>query len=158
MPVYICRWQSGDLSVAYASKREDADMLFDEIGNPDLALVFRGPARFAVHFKLKRRPDPSDALPLDLDCFNEEAYCDLGAKVYPVLYELDDDADPAAVKAAAHEERTRQMGKKKARLSTDSEERHLQEVGHDIPRALARSVVREMRQERGKKGDSLKKN
>jgi hypothetical protein len=93
MPVYICHWQNGDLSVAYASKREDADMLFDEIGNPDLALVFRGPVRFAAHFKLKRRPDPSDALPLEVDCFNEEAYCDLGAKVHPVLYELDDEAE-----------------------------------------------------------------
>jgi hypothetical protein len=59
---------------------------------------------------------------------------------------------------AVHEERARLLGKKKARLSTDGEERHLQEVGHDIPRALARSVVREMRLERGRKKDDPKKN
>ena len=57
MPVYMCRWQNGDFSVAYAAKREDADILFDEIGNPDLAMVFRGPALFATHFKLRKTPD-----------------------------------------------------------------------------------------------------
>lgn len=160
MPVYVCRWQNGDFSVAYAGKREEADLLFDEIGNPDLAEVFRV-RTLAIHFKLPEKEDANnalliadDALPVELECFDERSYGDLGPKLYPDLWALDIEPDEAAVRSALEKERKRQWGKKKARLSTDSEERYLQEVGPDIPRSLARSVVREMREERAKKKGS----
>jgi hypothetical protein len=59
-----------------------------------------------------------------------------------------EEAEPEEVRMAVENERTRQWGKKKPRLSKDSEERHLQQVGPDVPRALAKSIVREERRKR----------
>jgi len=114
MRAYICRWQNGDFSLACATSREEADLLFDEIANPDLAQVFRAPGRFAIHFELQKNPDPADSLPVNLECFNEESYLDLGSKLYPILSALDEEAEPDAVQEAVEKERTRQWGKKSA--------------------------------------------
>lgn len=154
---YICRWTNGGFSFAFAPNREEADLLFDEVGNPDFAEVFPAPPRFAVHFGLHKRPDPCDCLPVSLECFNEECYLSLGSKLYPVLYALDEEADRASVQVAARQERTRLNQKKKVRLSRNIEERYLQEMGPDVPLALARSIVRGRRSKKLNKVEGERK-
>jgi hypothetical protein len=66
MPLFICRWQSGDFSAVSASSREEAMELLDEVGNADVAEVFTA-KMFMVHFQLKKQVDSvEEPVPVDL--------------------------------------------------------------------------------------------
>jgi hypothetical protein len=41
MPVYLCRWPNGDLTVVGASNKQEAIGLLDEFGNADHAEFFK---------------------------------------------------------------------------------------------------------------------
>ena len=41
MPVFVCRWRNGDLSIVVAQNKEEATIRLDEFGNADHADIFR---------------------------------------------------------------------------------------------------------------------
>src|ERR1700732_2961895 len=145
MPVYICRWPNGDFSAVSATDRDQAIYLLDEVDNADRAEVFRAPSNFMVHFRLiDKVRDPQEFWPVELEGFGE-ATNELAGRLYPKYHEAKDTESGKA--AALAEERTRQQPKE-PKLSSDPEVRRLQEIGPDVPQALARSVVREARRKR----------
>jgi ATP-dependent exoDNAse (exonuclease V) alpha subunit len=163
MPLFICRWQNGDFSAVYAHNKEDAILKLDEVGDAELGELFTV-KNFMVHFKLKENlpEDVEELLPIDLEGFGEETADDLSERVYPIYHRavmtFDDnwsDRDHATeeqwelaekeLKEALITERRRNWGAKQPQLSTDPEAARLQEIGHNIPKALAERVVKERR-------------
>ena len=85
MPIYICRWQNGNLSAVSASSRDHAILLLDEVGNAEACELF--PVEdFMVHFRLKNKVDNIEAAaPLELgEGFGGETLNMLYDRVYPV--------------------------------------------------------------------------
>jgi hypothetical protein len=124
MPLYICRWQNGDFSAAFASNREKADCMFDEAVNADAGEVFVAP-EFMVHLKLRDKPaGPDDFAPFDLEGFGEDFMDQILTKAYPCFEDamMADDGTEESVEAAIQHEKARLWGKKKPAKSNDPED------------------------------------
>jgi hypothetical protein len=130
MPVYICRWQNGNVSAVSARSRDHAILLLDEFGNAEACELF--PVKdFMVHFRLKDEADNIEgASPLELQGFGGEMLDMLYDCVYPVYAKActeavgawteDGPMPPEKVEGvlrklndALSSERTRQWGAKK---------------------------------------------
>jgi hypothetical protein len=161
MPLFICRWQNGDLSAVSASSREEAVELLDEVGNADVAELFTA-KRFMVHFQLKKQVDNvEEPVPVDLEGFGEETYDTLRERVYPVynkasmrihnnLHAHNDvpkeeyDTALKALNDALAAERMRSVDSKKPELSDNPDVAKLQKQV-DVPRAMAEQIVKQRR-------------
>ncbi len=162
MPLYICRWQNGDFSAVSASSRAEAIELLDEVGNAEVCELFTV-KNFMVHFRLKEETDDvGEMAPVELEGFGEETQDVLCNRVYPVYAKATMDAveswtDDESVQSkkveevlsklneALSAERTRQWGSKEPQISDDPEAAHLQKVGHDIPKTVAKRTVKALR-------------
>jgi hypothetical protein len=82
MPLYICRWQNGNVSAVSARSRENAVVLLDEIGSAEACELF--PIEdFMVHFRLKGKADNIEGVsPLELEGFGGET---LGCALRPCI-------------------------------------------------------------------------
>ena len=88
MPVYLCRWPNGDVSLAAGeSEVEIADVL-DEVDNPDAAELMPLDHAIAVHFKLGTRPGQEGTLPLRFESMSEELECSIYERAYPVYNQV----------------------------------------------------------------------
>ena len=84
MPVYLCRWPNGDVSLAAGeSELEVADVL-DEVDNPDAAELIELDHAIAVHFKLGTRPGQEGTLPLHFEDMSELLQSSIYERAYPV--------------------------------------------------------------------------
>lgn len=154
MPLYICRWQNGDFSAAYASNRTQADFMFDEVGNADECQVFVA-SDFLVHFKLKDSTDgPDDWQPFELESFGEAFLDRILGKGYPFFEKvmMSDEPSDEALEAVIRHEKKRLWGSKKPRLSSDPAVRALQK-GVNAPL----SVIKAVSKQRRKKDDFAKR-
>ncbi len=94
MPVYLCRWPNGDVSLAAGeSELEVADVL-DEVDNPDAAELMQLDHAIAVHFKLGARPGEEGALPLRFEGMSEELESSIYERAYPVYDEVRTKPEP----------------------------------------------------------------
>ena len=89
MPVYLCRWLNGDASFVWASNRDNAEIVLDEIDNAE-GCPFRIVREFMAHFHL------TDDGKFEFESFGETTEDTLD-KAYPLLrkaenpfYERDD--------------------------------------------------------------------
>jgi len=88
MPIYLCRWPNGDVSIATGeSEIEIADVL-DEVDNPDAAELMQLDHAVAVHFKLGTRPGEEGTLPLRFEGMSEELESSIYERAYPVYNEV----------------------------------------------------------------------
>jgi len=157
MSIYVCRWPNGDFSVVDAASRKDAIVRLDEVGNGEVADLFRF-REFMVHFQLRDKVENLDeAIPVDLEGFAEEMKEFLSTHLYPVyskaLFEVvenlaDDETISdrknqqalSKITDALETERERRSGTKKADLSENPLIRSCQEVA-DVPKVLAERLV-----------------
>jgi len=96
MPVYLCRWPNGDVSLAAGeSEIEVADVL-DEADNPDAAELMRLDHAIAVHFKLGARPGQEGTLPLRFEDISEQLESSIYERAYPVYNEVRTKPDATA--------------------------------------------------------------
>jgi hypothetical protein len=78
MPVFMCRWPNGDLSLVSARNREEAIIALDEFDNAELAEL-RQIRDFMVDFRL------ADGGKLELQGFGESCQDEIWNQAYPVL-------------------------------------------------------------------------
>jgi hypothetical protein len=84
MSIYVCRWPNGDFSVVDAASRKDAIVRLDEVGNGEVADLFRF-REFMVHFQLREKVENLDEpIPVELEGFAEEMKEFLCTHLYPV--------------------------------------------------------------------------
>jgi hypothetical protein len=157
MPLYICRWQNGNVSAVSARSREDAIVLLDEIGSAEACELFPI-ENFMVHFRLKDKADNIEgASPLELEGFGGDTLDVLYDHVYPVYAKALVDAveawrtegpvQPEKVEEvlsklsdALSVERTRQWGTI-LEVSGNPEKDHLQNVGPDSQKSFTAAVM-----------------
>jgi hypothetical protein len=53
MPVYLCRWPNGDVSLAAGESEVEVADVLDEVDNPDAAELMQLDHAIAVHFKAR---------------------------------------------------------------------------------------------------------
>ncbi len=95
MPMFICRWQSGDFSAVSAQSREEAIELLSEVGDAGTCEIF-DTERFMVHFHIKNEADNfEEMLPVKFGGFGEHTHRMLCERLYPVycaaISEIDKD-------------------------------------------------------------------
>ena len=154
MPIYICRWQNGNLSAVSAHSRDHAISLLDEVGNAEACELF--PVKnFMVHFRLRDKVNNiGAAAPLELgEGFGQETLDMLYDRVYPVYakalvgavetWRTDQPVQPERVEEvlgnlndALSVERARQWGTI-LEVSDDSEASRVQHIAHDISKTAA---------------------
>jgi hypothetical protein len=106
MPIFICRWPNGDVSMLSARNKDDAIEALDEFGNADNAYISQLKEQFLVDFRL------TDDGHLELNQFGESTLDEIMEKAFPELERMKSD-DPAIISQAVELERTRLSGKKK---------------------------------------------
>src|SRR4051794_35434832 len=99
MPIFICRWPSGDFSAASAGSREEAIRLLAEVGNAEMCELFTVDD-FMVHFHIKKEADDfEEMLPVKFGGFGEQTHRMLCERVYPAycgaISEIDKDRPSA---------------------------------------------------------------
>jgi|SRR5579864_2768905 len=157
MSIYVCRWPNGDFSVVDAASRKAAIVLLDEVGNAEVADLFRF-RRFMVHFQLRDKVENlEEPFPFELEDFGEEAKEFLSTHVYPVysnaqfpvienlpvdetISDRENQLALSKVTDALEVERNRRVGKQKSDLSENPLIRRSQEVT-GMPKALAERLV-----------------
>jgi len=117
MPVFLCRWPNGDISIVAARNKNDAISELDEFDNADHAQIYQL-NDFLVDFRLGDEGD------LELNQFGEGTYDQIMRKAFPELEKtiLSDQLDSlkerskehkAAIRSAVELERKRLWGKKR---------------------------------------------
>lgn len=125
MPVYLCRWSNGDVSLVEAQDAEEASILLDEVGNADQAELHHL-VDLLVSFRL------DDEGSLQVDQWGERTRQEVYEVAYPVLQAARSEALekgwepgvrplPARVKAAVEHER--QRGRNEVREAAKREPR-----------------------------------
>jgi len=130
MPVYICRWENGEVSFLSAKSKKDACLLLDEFAEvepDDLHPV----SDFMLSFKL------TDNGALEVSEMGEDTQELFNQTIYPVLFQARMKVDSASeatpqvksriIREAVREENSRLEGKMKRRQSRDPAARTLQE-------------------------------
>lgn len=93
MPLFLCRWPNGDLSVVSAEDEGEAVDRLDEIGDAnDQAAILVAFPDFMVHFKLPDEMAESHDLdatcpPLTFDGFGWETEAFVAQQLYPDFHE-----------------------------------------------------------------------
>ena len=131
MPVYMCRWENGEVSVVSAKSKKDACLLLDELAEvepDDLHPV----SDFMLSFKLTDNGALDEVSEMGED--TQELF---NQTVYPVLFQARMKVDSASeatpqvksriIREAVREENGRLEGKMKRRQSRDPAARILQE-------------------------------
>ena len=94
MPVYLCRWSNGDVSLATGDSEVEVADVLDEVENPDAAELMQLDHAIAVHFKLGTRPGEEGALPLRFEDMSEQLESSIYERAYPVYNEVHAKPDP----------------------------------------------------------------
>jgi len=94
MPVYLCRWPHGDVSLASGESEVEVADVLDEVGNPDAAELMQLDHPIAVHFKLGTRPGEEGTLPLHFEDMSEQLESSIYERAYPVYNEVCTKSDP----------------------------------------------------------------
>lgn len=72
MPIHLCRWPNGDVSIAVGEFEVEVADVLDEVDNSDAAELMQLDHAVAVHFKLGARPGEEGTLPLRFEDISEE--------------------------------------------------------------------------------------
>src|SRR5260370_42342182 len=94
MPVYLCRWPNGDVSLAAGESEVEVADVLDEVDNLDAAELMQLDHAIAVHFKLGTRPDEEGTLPLRFEDMSEQLEPSIYERAYPVYNEVRPTPDP----------------------------------------------------------------
>jgi hypothetical protein len=94
MPVYICRWPNGEVSLAAGESEVEVANVLDEVDNPDAAELMRLDHAIAVHFKLGTMPGEEGTLPLCFEEMSEQLESSICERAYPVYNEVCTKPDP----------------------------------------------------------------
>ena len=94
MPIYLCRWSNGDVSLAAGESEVEVADVLDEVDNPDAAELMELDHAIAVHFKLGTRPGEEGTLPLGFEGMSEELESSICERAYPVYNEVRTKPDP----------------------------------------------------------------
>ena len=94
MPVYLCRWPNGDVSLAAGESEVEVSDVLDEVDNPDAAELMQLDHAIAVHFKLGTRPGEEGTLPLLFEDMSEQLESSICERAYPVYNEVRAKTDP----------------------------------------------------------------
>ena len=94
MPVYLCRWPNGDVSLAAGESEVEVADVLDEVDNPDAAELMQLDHAIAVHFKLGTRPGQEGTLPLRFEDMSEQLESSIYERAYPVYNEVRTKPDP----------------------------------------------------------------
>ena len=94
MPVYLCRWSNGDVSLAAGDSEVEVADVLDEVDNPDAAELMQLDHAIAVHFKLGTRPGEEGTLPLRFEDMSEQLESSIYERAYPVYNEVREKPDP----------------------------------------------------------------
>ena len=94
MPIYLCRWPNGDVSIAAGESEVEVADVLDEVDNSDAAELMQLDHAVAVHFKLGTRPGEEGTLPLRFEDMNEELQSSIYERAYPVYNEVRTKPDP----------------------------------------------------------------
>jgi hypothetical protein len=100
MPVYLCRWSNGDVSLAAGESEVEVADVLDEVDNPDAAELMQVDHAIAVHFKLGTRPGEEGTLPLRFEGMSEELESSIYERAYPVYNEVRTKPDPTVKELA----------------------------------------------------------
>jgi hypothetical protein len=87
IPVFICRWPNGDVSLAAGESEVEVADVLDEVDNPDAAELMQLDHSVAVHFKLGARPGEDGTLPLRFENLSEQLESSIYERAYPVYNE-----------------------------------------------------------------------
>lgn len=88
MPLFICRWPNGDVSLAAGESEVEVDDVLDEVDNPDAAELMQLDHAIAVHFKLGTKPGEGGTLPLRFEDMSEQLEASIYERAYPVYNEV----------------------------------------------------------------------
>jgi hypothetical protein len=94
MPIYLCRWSNGDVSLAAGESEVEVADVLDEVDNPDAAELMQLEHAIAVHFKLGTRPSEGGTLPLRFEDMSEQLESSIYERAYPVFNEVCTKPDP----------------------------------------------------------------
>ena len=94
MPVYLCRWPNGDVSLAAGESEVEVADVLDEVDNPDGAELMQLDHAIAVHWKLGTRPGEEGTLPLRFEGMSEQLESSIYERAYPVYDEVRTKSDP----------------------------------------------------------------
>lgn len=94
MPVYLCRWPNGDVSIAAGESEVEVADVLDEVDNPDAAELMQLDHAVAFHFKLGSIPGEEGILPLRFEDMSEELESSIHERAYPVFNEVSTKPDP----------------------------------------------------------------
>jgi hypothetical protein len=94
MPVYLCRWPNGDLSLAAGESHLEVGDVLDEVDNPDAAELMQLDHAIAVHFRLGTKPGDEGSLPLHFEDMSEQLESSIYERGYPVYNEVRMKPDP----------------------------------------------------------------
>jgi hypothetical protein len=94
MPIYLCRWPHGDVSLAAGESEVEVADVLDEVGNPDAAELMQLDHPIAIHFKLGTRPGEEGTLPLHFEDLSEQLESSIYERAYPVFNEICTKPDP----------------------------------------------------------------
>jgi hypothetical protein len=94
MPIYLCRWPNGDVSIAAGESEVEVADVLDEVDNSDAAELMQLDHAVAVHFKLGTRPGEEGTLPLRFEDMSEELQSSIYERAYPVYNEVRTKPDP----------------------------------------------------------------
>ena len=114
MPIFLCRWPNGEVSIVSAANKNDAIVALDEFDNADHAYISQMP-EFLVDFRL------NDEGRLELNQFGEGTLDAIMEKAFPELnktslsedFNETSEAYKTAVRQAVEVERKRLWNKKK---------------------------------------------
>ena len=160
MPVFLCRWPNGNVSIVAARNKDDAIVTLDEFANADEADIYQL-RELLVDFRL------GDDGRLALSEFGEGTYDEIMKRAFPELDRtfMSDElqrlnehshAYKAAIRTAVETERKRLWGKKKKlkEAKTELGKRLQKELGAAavvVDRAVEREAERTLRNLKGKK-------
>jgi len=94
MPVYLCRWPNGDVSIAAGESDVEVADVLDEVDNPDAAELIQLDQAVAVHFTLGQKPGDKGAVPLEFEGMSEELMASVYERAYPIYNEVRSKDDP----------------------------------------------------------------
>lgn len=128
MPIFLCRWPNGDVSIVSARNKDDAIEVLDEFDNADYAYISELKEQFLVNFRL------NDDDQLELNEFGESTLNEIMETAFPKL-EKTRSEDPAVIRQAVELERTRLWGKKKKTKEAKTE------IGQRLQKELGAAAV-----------------
>ena len=130
MPVYMCRWENGEVSFVSARSNQDACLLLDEFAAVEPEELHEV-QDFMLSFALS---DDGEVVLSDLGEDTRELFEE---KIYPVLYQSKQEAGAGVeepvkgrgpgIRSAVEKERTRLQGQMKKRRAKSPAARSLQE-------------------------------